>query len=40
MGVATTLKIIISSNTIGYVITVQPGNYKWVIAIKVINITK
>ena len=40
IGVAITLKVVTSSNTIGYVITVQPGNCKWVIAIKAVNITK
>ena len=40
MGVAATLKVIINPNTIGRIITVQLGNYKWVIVIKIINITK
>ena len=40
IGVTTTLKVVTSSNTIGCIITVQPGNCKWVIAIKVVNITR
>ena len=40
MGIAITLKVITSSNTIGRVITVQLGNYKWVIAIKAVNATR
>ena len=40
MGVAATLKVITSFNTIGCAITVQLGNYKWVTAIKAVNITK
>ena len=39
IGVTTTLKIITSSNIIGRTITVQLDNYKWVIAIKAVNIT-
>ena len=40
IGVATTLKVIISSNTIGHAIIIQLGNREWVIAIKVVNITR
>ena len=40
MGVTATLKVVTSFNTIGYIITVQLGNCKWVIAIKVVNITR
>ena len=40
MGVAITLKVITSSNTIGRAITVQLGNYKQVTAIKAVNITR
>ena len=40
MGVTVILKIIISSNIIGRAITIQLGNCKWVIAIKVVNITE
>ena len=40
MGIATTLKVITSSNTINRAITVQLGNCKWVTAIKAVNITR
>ena len=40
ISIAVTLKVVTSSNIIGYAITVQLNNYKWVTAIKVINITK
>ena len=40
MGITATLKVVTSSNTIGRVITIQPDNYKWVIAIKAVNITR
>ena len=40
MGVAVTLKVVTSSNTIGRAITMQPGNYKWVTAIKAVNATR
>ena len=40
ISVTITLKVVTSSNTIGRTITMQPGNYKWVIAIKAVNITK
>ena len=40
IGVTATLKVVISSNTIDCVITVQLSNYKWVTAIKAVNITK
>ena len=40
IGIAITLKVITSSNTIGRVITIQLGNYKWVIAIKAVNATR
>ena len=39
MGITATLKVVTSSNTIGRVITIQPDNYKWVIAIKAVNAT-
>jgi len=39
MGVAATLKVITSSNTIGRAITMQLGNRKWVTAIKAVNAT-
>ena len=39
MGIAITLKVITSSNTIGRAITIQLGNYKWVTAIKAVNAT-
>jgi len=37
MGVAITSKVVISFNTIGRAIIMQPGNYKWVTAIKAVN---
>lgn len=40
MGVALILKVIISFNIIGRIVAIQPGNYKWVIVIKKINITR
>ena len=39
MGVAATLKVIISSNTIGRAVAIQLGNRKWVTAIKGVNAT-
>ena len=39
MGVAATSKVVTSSDTIGRAITVQPGNCKWVTAIKAVNAT-
>ena len=40
IGITIALKVITSSNTIGCVITIQLGNYKQVIAIKAVNITR
>ena len=40
INVTATLKVITSSNIIGYAITIQLDNCKWVIAIKAVNITR
>ena len=37
MGVAAILKVIISSNTIGRAVVIQPGNRNWVTVIEAIN---
>lgn len=37
MGIAATLKVVTSSDTIGRAINVQPGNRDWVTAIEGIN---
>ena len=37
MGVAITLKVVTSSNTVGRAVLVQPGNCKWVTVIKGVN---
>jgi hypothetical protein len=39
MGVVAMSKVVISSNIIGQVITVQLGNHDWVITIEGINIS-
>ena len=39
MGIASTSKVVTSSDTIGRAVTVQPGNRKWVTAIEGVNAT-
>ena len=39
MGVAATLKVVISSDTIGRAVAIQPGNCEWVTAIEGVNAT-
>ena len=39
MGVSTTSKVIISSNTVGRAILIQPGNREWATAIESVNAT-
>ncbi|EMD66194.1 hypothetical protein COCSADRAFT_34769 [Bipolaris sorokiniana ND90Pr] len=37
MGVAGTLKVVISSERVGWAVVVQPGNREWVIVIECVN---
>ena len=37
MGVAVTLKVVTSLDTVGWAVLVQPGNCEWVTAIKGVN---